>query len=220
MAVNLREWFRPSVRIHYNSLRIKHWGKPHGCCSCNHCHHGSGEESAAKCFRFFCHSYNPHNPPQIRLDFRLSIQDCPRTSPALFDFHTMKLWQREKYGLGDGCTILFFSTDDGCTCWWRWLHQLRWVISWFEGLLVRVEQCAEFGAIPSRNTPLTRFTNSKLGKSEASNTERSHGCLDHRITIRHQKRKYRCRSWALPHDPNYTAFWIRGQRRLPTTHLR
>ena len=111
----------------------------------------------SKMFSFFCHSYNPHNPPQIRLDFRLSIQDCPRTSPALFDFHTTKLWQREKYGLGDGCTILFFSTDDGCTCWWRWLHQLRWVISWFEGLLVRVEQCAEFGAIPSRNTPFDAF---------------------------------------------------------------
>ena len=29
---------------------------------------------------------------------------------------------KEKCGLDDGCTILIFSTDDGCTCWWRWLH--------------------------------------------------------------------------------------------------
>ena len=26
-----------------------------------------------------------------------------------------------------GCTILIFSTDDGCTRWWRWLHHFRWV---------------------------------------------------------------------------------------------
>ena len=27
-----------------------------------------------------------------------------------------------KCGLDDGRTILIFSTDDGCTRWWRWLH--------------------------------------------------------------------------------------------------
>ena len=35
---------------------------------------------------------------------------------------------KEKYGLDDGCTILIFSTDDGCTRWWRWLHYFGWVI--------------------------------------------------------------------------------------------
>ena len=46
----------------------------------------------------------------------------------------MKTWldltwmAKEKYDLVDGCTILIFSTDDGCTRWWRWLHQFRWVI--------------------------------------------------------------------------------------------
>ena len=54
------------------------------------------------------HSYNPHNPPEMHLDFRLSFQ--------------------EKYGLDNGCTILIFSTKDGCTHWWWWLHQFRQVI--------------------------------------------------------------------------------------------
>ena len=35
---------------------------------------------------------------------------------------------KEKCGLDDGCTILNVSTNDGCTRWWRWLHQFRWVI--------------------------------------------------------------------------------------------
>ena len=35
---------------------------------------------------------------------------------------------KEKCGLDDGCTILIFSTDDGCTRWWRWLHYLGRVI--------------------------------------------------------------------------------------------
>ena len=42
---------------------------------------------------------------------------------------------------------------------------------------------------------MTRFTNSKLDKSDVLNTERSHGYPDHWITIRHQNRKYRCRRW-------------------------
>ena len=133
---------------------------------------------------------------------------------------------KEKCGLDDGCTILIFSTDDGCTRWLRWLHHFRWVIfdthtadpvqttmhigcmvvvkcdcitstvvdignghsmqithsyqermfhlfppqlktnllmtwshkhklllsakySWFEGMVIRVQQCAKFEAIPS-----------------------------------------------------------------------
>ena len=35
---------------------------------------------------------------------------------------------KEKYDLVDGCTSSNFSTDDGCTRWWRWLHQFRRVI--------------------------------------------------------------------------------------------
>ena len=35
---------------------------------------------------------------------------------------------KKKRGLGDGCTILIFSSDDGCTCWWRWLHYFGRVI--------------------------------------------------------------------------------------------
>ena len=44
-------------------------------------------------------------------------------------------------------------------------------------MVIRVEQCAKFEAIPSimHGTPnLTRFTNSKLDKSDALSTERSH----------------------------------------------
>ena len=66
------------------------------------CYHSDG--SAAKTKPNFCyrpckkaqqnvfalyHSYNPHNPPGMHLDFRLSFQDCRRASPALFDSHTM-----------------------------------------------------------------------------------------------------------------------------------
>ena len=32
-----------------------------------------------------------------------------------------------KSDLDNGCTILVFSTDDGCTRWWRWSYQFRWV---------------------------------------------------------------------------------------------
>ena len=35
---------------------------------------------------------------------------------------------KEKCGLDDGCTNLIFSTDDGCTRWWRWLHYFGRVI--------------------------------------------------------------------------------------------
>ena len=35
------------------------------------------------------HSYNPHNPPGMHLDFTLSFQDCPRGPPALFNPQTM-----------------------------------------------------------------------------------------------------------------------------------
>ena len=35
---------------------------------------------------------------------------------------------KEKCGLDDGCTILIFSTDGGCTRWWRWLHYFGRVI--------------------------------------------------------------------------------------------
>ena len=42
--------------------------------------------------------------------------------------------------------------------------------------------------------------NLKLDKGYTLNTKRSHGCLDHCITLRHQNRKYRCRRWVLPHE--------------------
>ena len=35
---------------------------------------------------------------------------------------------KRKCGIDDGCTILIFSTDDGCTRWWRWLHYFGRVI--------------------------------------------------------------------------------------------
>ena len=35
------------------------------------------------------HAYNPHNPPGMHLDFRLSFQDCHLASPALFDSYTI-----------------------------------------------------------------------------------------------------------------------------------
>ena len=35
---------------------------------------------------------------------------------------------KEKCGLDDGCTILIFSADDGCTRWWPWLHYFGRVI--------------------------------------------------------------------------------------------
>ena len=35
---------------------------------------------------------------------------------------------KKKFGLDDGCIILIFSPDDGCTRWWRWLHHFRRVI--------------------------------------------------------------------------------------------
>ena len=35
---------------------------------------------------------------------------------------------KEKCGLDDGCTILIFSNDNSCTCWWQWLHHFRRVI--------------------------------------------------------------------------------------------
>ena len=35
---------------------------------------------------------------------------------------------KRKCDLDDGCTILIFSTDDGCTRWWRWLHHFLRVI--------------------------------------------------------------------------------------------
>ena len=36
------------------------------------------------------HSFNPHNPPGMHLDFRLSFQDCPRALSALFDSQQMQ----------------------------------------------------------------------------------------------------------------------------------
>ena len=35
---------------------------------------------------------------------------------------------KEKCGIDGGCTNLIFSTDDGCTRWWRWLHYFGRVI--------------------------------------------------------------------------------------------
>ena len=35
---------------------------------------------------------------------------------------------KEKCGIDDGCTILIFSTNDGCTRWLRWLHYFGRVI--------------------------------------------------------------------------------------------
>ena len=35
---------------------------------------------------------------------------------------------KRKCGLDDGCTISIFSTDDGCTRWWRELHYFQWVV--------------------------------------------------------------------------------------------
>ena len=46
-------------------------------------------KKAQQIFFALYHSYNPHNPPGMHLDFQLSFEDCPRASPVSFDSHTM-----------------------------------------------------------------------------------------------------------------------------------
>ena len=65
---------------------------------------------------------------------------------------------KEKYGLDDGWTPLIFSTDDGCTRWWRWLHRIRRVIFDTHSplqinmhigcmIVVKCDTCKIFGAL-------------------------------------------------------------------------
>ena len=78
-----------------------------------------------KCANIFS-LHNTHNPSRMHLDFRLLYQDCAHGSPAWFILirysngkrkkATMPLWWLHHFD---------FRTDDGCTRWWRWLHQLR-----------------------------------------------------------------------------------------------
>ena len=60
------------------------------------------------------------------LDFHISrLSSC---FAGIIWFPYDVIMAKEKCGLDDGCTILIFSTDDGCTRWWRWLHYFGRVI--------------------------------------------------------------------------------------------
>ena len=80
-----------------------------------------------KCANIFS-LHNTHNPSRMHLDFRLLYQDCAHGSPVWFILiryrngkrkkATMPLWWWHHFDF-------LQCTDDGCTRWRRWLHQLR-----------------------------------------------------------------------------------------------
>ena len=75
-----------------------------------------------------CTTRKPHDPPGIHLDFRLSLLGLSPCFAGVIWFPYDVIMAKEKCCLDDGCTIFIFSTDDGCTRWWRWLYYLGRVI--------------------------------------------------------------------------------------------
>ena len=117
---------------------------------------------------------------------------------------------KEKYDLDNGSTVLIFSTDDGCTRWWRWLHQFRRVI--FDKhtvvslqtimhidcmILVKCDTCKVFSAYAQ----LARIRTSIVGNVGTR----------HRMQVTHSKKE---RIFRLFHSQLKTNSWIIWHHKL------
>ena len=93
----------------------------------HHRQHGCGDESAAKCFHFVPLKKPTQSSWNVS-GFQTCISILSSYFAGVMRFPYDVIMAKEKHSLHDGCTILIFSTDDGCTRWWRWLQHTQRVI--------------------------------------------------------------------------------------------
>ena len=99
-----------------------HWGEPHDGVSM-----AAAKKAQQNVFALY-HLYITARSSWDSSGFWTFISRLPSCFAGVIWFPYDIIMAKEKCGLDDGCTILIFSTDDGCTRWWRWLHYFGRVI--------------------------------------------------------------------------------------------